>query len=87
MNAQQQRYALDLAERVLATFTVTFVGQLIASGWFTVGGVIDMSILQKAGIAGLAAVLSLLKGFAAKFIGSPNTAAWLPKVDDTPRAA
>lgn len=87
MNPAQERYVIDLAERIGATFIMAFLAQLIGAGWFDVNGVLDLSILEKAGLAGIAAVLSLLKGLAAHFVGSPNTAALLPKTDDTPRAA
>jgi len=81
-----KRYAVDLAERVTWTFLQAFGAQLVVSGWFSVDGVDDLSLLQKAGIAGAAAVLSLLKGLVAKHVGSPTTAALLPASEDTPRA-
>jgi hypothetical protein len=62
-------YLRDLAERVASTFVVAFIGTLIAGGWFDIAHIRDASALQAAGLAGLAAVLSLVKGVAAKFIG------------------
>jgi hypothetical protein len=78
------RYILDLIERVGWTFLQAFGAELVASGWFTVDGVTDLSVLQKAGIAGIAAVLSVIKGLVAKGVGSPNTAALLPAAAETP---
>ncbi len=81
-----QRYWIDVAERVFWTFLQAFGAQLVLSGWFTVDGVIDLSILEKAGLAGVAAALSFVKGLVARGVGSPTTAALLPVEDDTPRA-
>lgn len=69
----------DIVERVSWTFLQAFGAQLVASGFFTVDGVVDLSILQKAGIAGVAAVLSLIKGLVAVNVGSKETAATLPE--------
>ena len=82
-----KRYVLDLLERVGWTALQAFLAQLIASGFFSVDNVTDLSILQKAGVAALAAVLSLAKGLAARAVGSPYTAATLTYADDTPRPA
>ena len=74
----QRAYVVDLVERVVWTFLQAFGAQLVASGWFTVAGVVDLSIVQKAAIAGLAAVLSLAKGVVAKAVGSPDSAQLVP---------
>lgn len=69
-------YAKDLAERVVRTFAWAFGSVLIASGWFSVEGITDLSILSKAGVAGIAAVLALVGGLVVKAlkIGDPATA-------------
>lgn len=73
-------YLIDLAERVGWTAVQTFLAVLVASGWFSVDGVVDTSILQRAGIAAIAAVLALLKGVVAKLIGDRNSASTAPEV-------
>jgi hypothetical protein len=80
----RKRYLRDVLERVAWTFLQAFAATLIASGFFSVDNVTDLSILQKAGVAGVAAVLSLLKGVVASQIGSPYTAATLPATAETP---
>jgi hypothetical protein len=84
--AMNKRYVLDLLERVGWTALQAFLAQLIASGFFSVDNVTDLSILQKAGVAALAAILSLAKGLAARTVGSPYTAATLAYSEDTPKA-
>jgi hypothetical protein len=78
------RYVRDLIERVVFTFLETFGAQLVASGFFTIEGVTDLAILEKAAIAGIASVLAVLKGLVARSVGSPNTAALLPAGAETP---
>lgn len=68
-------YAADLVERVAWTFLQAFGASLVASEWFTPGGLRDMSFLSAAGIAGLAAALATVKGLIAKKVGNPDTAA------------
>src|SRR5690348_11617931 len=86
--AQRRRYWIDLTERVVWTFIEAFLAVVIASGVFT--GHYDLhrtsllSLASKAAIAGLAAVVALVKGLIAKFIGARNTAATLPPYEDTP---
>jgi len=73
-------YLKDLAERVAATFAATFLAVWTApilsadspSGvWQAIS---DLSIVQKAALAGAAAVVSLAKGVLARYVGSPDTA-------------
>ena len=54
----------DSIERAIATFVQGFAGVLLAAG------VIDVSVLQAAGIAGGMAVLSFVKSIAASKVGS-----------------
>jgi hypothetical protein len=67
-------WASDVAERVGWTFVQAFVAAMIASGGFDMAGVVDMSIWQKAGMAAVAAVLALVKGVAATWVGDRNSA-------------
>ena len=59
------QYLKDLAERVI----VTFLGAFLA-----VFSVTDLSSAKAAGIAGAAAVLSLIKGLVAKKVGDTASA-------------
>lgn len=76
-------WLIDTAERAGKTFVQVFVLQLIASGWFTVEGVIDWSLLQKAAFAGAGAGLSVISSAASKIKGPPSTASLVqPKIDE-----
>jgi hypothetical protein len=77
-------YVRDLAERVASTFVQAFLGALITGGVFDVAGVRDVSAWEAAGLAGVAAVLALLKGLAAKFVGQPDSASVDPQVGVLP---
>ena len=72
-------YLLDVGERVFWTFLQAFLGLLVVGGAFDVANVADISIYQSAAVGGAAAVLSLLKGTVAGFLGNSDTAALLPK--------
>lgn len=80
---QASRYTRDLAERVFATFVMTFLSvwtvPVMAGGgtWETVS---DLSTVQKAAVAALAAVLSLIKGAIAKAVGDEDSASLAPRV-------
>jgi hypothetical protein len=67
-------YLRDLIERATWTFTQAFASALIVGGVFDVNGIRNLSAWQAAALAGVASVLSLLKGLAAKFVGSPDSA-------------
>lgn len=69
----KKRYVVDLAERVLSTYVQAFLGLLLASG-FGVDGVLDLSLVVKAGIAALPAALSLVKGLLARGVGDSQSA-------------
>lgn len=60
------KYAVDLAERVVVTFLGAFVAALVAAGPMDLG---NLSVWQSAALAGVASVVSLLKGIAARFVG------------------
>jgi hypothetical protein len=74
------RYALDLAERLIRTFVQAFLGTLIAANWFSVDQIRNVSALQAAGLAGVAAVLSVVTSVIAKFVGKPDSASLAPGV-------
>lgn len=62
----------DVAERVLATFIMTFVGAIILTG----AGAFNLASVRAAAIAGAAAVGSLLKGLLAPiFTGNQSASA------------
>jgi len=61
-------YGRDLAERVLATFLQTFVGGLVLTQPFNIG------MWQAAGVAGVAAAGSLVKGLVARWRDVTNSA-------------
>ncbi|MFJ3793911.1 holin [Kitasatospora sp. NPDC090091] len=67
------KYLLDLAERTLATYVVTLLGLLTASGF----DLTDLGAMRAAAIAAIPAALSLVKGALATLVGDPNSAALL----------
>jgi hypothetical protein len=74
------RYARDLAERLIRTFAQAFLGTLIAANWFSVDQIRNVSVLQAAGLAGIAAVLSVVTSIVARFVGKPDSASLAPGV-------
>ena len=73
-------YLFDLGERVVTAAVLAFLGQLLASGFFDVSHVTDMSIVEKAGVSALIAALSVVKGVVAKFVGNRNSPSLLPGI-------
>ena len=61
-------YGRDLAERVLSTFLQAFVGGLVLTAPF------DIGMWQAAGVAGVAAATSLVKGLLARVRDVTNSA-------------
>lgn len=61
-------YGRDLAERVVATFLQAFVGGLVLTQPF------DIGMWQAAGVAGVAAATSLVKGLVARWRDVTNSA-------------
>lgn len=61
-------YARDLAERVVSTGLQAFVGGAVLTQPF------DLSMWQAAGVAGIAAAVSLVKGIAARWRDVTNSA-------------
>lgn len=80
----KEKYLLSVGERVLSTFVQAFLGVVLVSAWFTNGGLGEsrVSILDKAAVAGVAAVLSLIKNLAGGFVGNSATPSWLPQAAD-----
>lgn len=64
-------YAVDLAERVVWTFLAAAAAVAVAAG---PGDMLHASFWQTAGTAGVAAVVALVKGLAARYIGNRNSA-------------
>lgn len=65
-------FAKDLIERVVATFVVAFLGAALVAA---PDGGVSIEFTEAAALAGLAAVGSLIKGIAAKFLTkNPETA-------------
>lgn len=63
-----KRWLIDTAERVAVTFAEVFVAGLIA------GGQLDLSTVQTAAFAGLAAALAVVKAALAQLSGSRDSA-------------
>lgn len=80
VDAQPARkpYWRDLTERVLATGVLAFLGLYLPSlNPDGVGGLerlTDLSVASKAGLAGLLASLSLVKGILARYVGQEDSA-------------
>lgn len=73
----RKTYLRDLAERMLTTFVIAAAAVAVAAGpanWFSA------SVWETAGAAGLAAVGSLVKGLAARWVGDQNSASAAPRV-------
>lgn len=64
----RKRFVVDLVERVVATYVETFVGLLMVSG------VTNLSTARTAAVAALPTALAVVKGAAAKFVGSRDSA-------------
>lgn len=62
----------QVALQAAAAFVVTFLGELVASGWFDVHHITDMTLLQKAAVAGLGAALAVVRSFVAAAISGGN---------------
>lgn len=75
---------LNLLERVAGTFGAAFLALWLPSLSAVLAGghdwhaVIALSVLQKAALAGVAAVLTLVKSIFATQVGNPNSGGFLP---------
>lgn len=70
-------YARDLIERIIWTFLGAAAAVALAAG---PADMLSVSFWQGAGTAGLAAVVTLVKGLAARLIGPKNSASTAPGV-------
>jgi hypothetical protein len=68
-----KEYALDLLERVVVTFLQAVLAVVAVDGT----DITSLSVWEGAALAGAAAVLSLLKGILARYVGAPDSAALL----------
>jgi hypothetical protein len=74
---------IGIAERVIATFVAAFFALYLPAvlsasstgGWHAL---LNLSVAQKAAVAGAAAVFSLIKSVAATQVGNPNSGGMLP---------
>ena len=76
-------FVIDAAERVFFTFVETFLALYAPVIFSAVSNaawaqMLDLSLAQKAAVAGLAAVFVVLKSVAASFVGDTQTAGFLP---------
>ena len=74
MRSRFTRWALDAGERCLKTAVQVFLAQQAASGLDLMDWVQDTSSLQRAGLAGLGAVISLGTSALSRWAGSPASA-------------
>ncbi|MEU9597141.1 hypothetical protein AB0E06_10045 [Streptomyces sp. NPDC048109] len=70
-------YAVDLIERIIWTFLGAAGAVALAAG---PADMLSVSFWEGAGTAGMAAVVTLVKGIAARLIGSKNSASTAPSV-------
>jgi hypothetical protein len=66
-------YVKDLLERIVATFALAFL-----TLWLAAPSSVDTA--KAAGLAGIVAAGSLVKGLLAKFLATPDTASLAPGV-------
>lgn len=80
INRQTGRYALDLAERAVKTAGQAFGAQLLASGWLSIDQITDLSLVQRAGVAAVAAGLSVVTSALSRLVGGRDSASAVPGV-------
>lgn len=69
---------LDVAERATLTFVQAFLSVWLVADWADLA---DVHLAQRAAVAGIAAALAVVKGFAAARVGDLGTASLLPRRD------
>lgn len=69
------KFFIDVSERVAATFAIGFLTAWLAADAIDL---VDLGLLKSAGLAGLAAAGSLVKGLIASRVGARDSAALLP---------
>jgi len=73
-----RQLVVDVAERAALTFVQAFLSVWVVSSW---ADLTDVGLAQRAAVAGIAAALAVIKGFAASRVGDPDTASLLPRRD------
>jgi len=69
-----RRLVVDVAERAALTFVQAFLSVWVVADW---ADLTDVRLAQRAAVAGIAAALAVVKGFAASRVGDPSSAALL----------
>lgn len=77
------RYVQDLIERVVATFLQAAIAGALTVLAADTDGMLDLDTARAAALvaalAGLTALLSLIKGLLARYVGDPDSASLLPR--------
>ena len=76
MSRDWKLWLIDTGERLVKTFVQAFAGSLVVTGWDDVKAALA--------IAASAGVLAVLMAVAGKQVGSPSSAALLPRRLDPP---
>lgn len=68
----------DVAERAVRTFVVAFLALYapVVLGASSLGGLLDLSVADKAATAGVAAVFTVLVGLLGTKVGDPNSSSF-----------
>jgi hypothetical protein len=69
-------WAIDAGERIAGTFMAAFLGALVIS----TGAGVTLPAIQAAALAGLGAVVTLVKSLVGAYVGNPDSASILPSV-------
>lgn len=72
-----KKFALDLGERVLATYLQAFIGLLI------VAQVLDINAVKAAAIAAIPATLAVIKGAIGHYVGDPESPSLVASVPNS----
>jgi hypothetical protein len=71
-----KKWFRDAAERALRAAVGSFCAVMLSGSVFSMDGVADTSIVQRAAIAGLGAAASVVLSLAAKWAGDPTNASF-----------
>lgn len=83
-------WAVDAGERAAKTFAQVFALQMIASGWFSMNGIVDFSVPKRCAFAAGGAALSVISSALSKAFGNGADASVVdlhpvdPAVDPAP---
>lgn len=75
-------FVKELVEQVVAVYIVTFVGALVANG-FGMDGTNHLGVAAAAALSAIPAALMVVKSFAARFVGDPESALLVPEPEAT----